>query len=107
MLYIISNMLNALILSLHSCFEETMYASVVLLVAFLALTFVAAYPAVEVSDNIRDGRIISQSPLQRRSVAYWWVVVWSSLRFVGQTNVFYRQYARYFMYHILRGWVVV
>ena len=48
---------------------------VVLLVAFLALTFVAAYAAVDVSDDIRDGRIISQSPQQRRSVAYWWVVV--------------------------------
>ena len=87
MLCIISNMLNALILSLHSCFEETMRASVVLLFAFLALTFVAAYAAVEVSDNIRDGRIISQSPQQRQSVAYWWVVILSSLRFVGETNV--------------------
>ena len=75
MLCIISNMLNALLFSLHSCFEETMHASVVLLVAFLALTFVAAYAAVDVSDDIRDGRIISQSPQQRRSVAYWWVVV--------------------------------
>ena len=47
-------MLNALLLSLHSCFEETMRASVVLLFAFLALTFVAAYAAVEVSDSIRE-----------------------------------------------------
>ena len=99
MLCIISNMLNALLLSFHSSFEDTMHASFVLLFAFLALTFVAAYAAVEVSDSIRDGRIISQSPPQRRSVAYWWVVIWSSLRFVGQTNVFYRQYARYFMSH--------
>ena len=99
MSYIISNILNALLLSLHSCFEETMRVIVVLLFAYLALTSVAAYAAVDVSDNIRDGRIISQSPLQRQSVAYWWVVVWSSLRFVGQTNVFFRQYALYFMSH--------
>ena len=88
MLYIISNMLNELLLSLHSCFEETMRASVVLLFAFLALTFVAAYAAVEVSDNIKDGRLISQSPPQRGSIGYWWVVIWSLLRFEGQTNFF-------------------
>ena len=80
-------MLNALFLSLKSRFEETMRASVVLLFAFLALTFVAAYAAVEVSDNIRDGHISYQSP-QTYIIAYWWVVAWSSLRFVGQTNVF-------------------
>ena len=34
---------------LQSCFEETMRASVFLLFAFLALVFVAAYAAVEVS----------------------------------------------------------
>ena len=52
MLFIISNMLNAIFMSLQSCFEETMRASVVLLFAFLAFAFVAAYAAVEVSDNI-------------------------------------------------------
>ena len=37
---------------LNSCFVETMRASVVLLFAFLALAFVAAYAAVDVSINI-------------------------------------------------------
>ena len=52
-------------LSLQSCFEETMRASVVLLFAFLALAFVAAYAAVEVSNNERGGRICPQSPTKR------------------------------------------
>ena len=55
-------MLNELFFSLHSYFEKTMRASVVLLFALLALTFVAVYAAVEVSDNIRGGRIRYQSP---------------------------------------------
>ena len=63
-------MLNALFFSLHSYFEETMRASVVLLFALLALTFVAVYVAVEVSDNIRGGgRIRYQSP-NSYSIAY-------------------------------------
>ena len=40
---------SVLFLSLQSCFEETMRASVVLLFAFLALVFVAADAAGEVS----------------------------------------------------------
>ena len=40
---------NVLFLSLHSCIEETMRASAVFLFAFLALAFVAAYAADEVS----------------------------------------------------------
>ena len=51
MLFVISIIMNALFLSFQSYFEETM--RVILLVAILAVTFVTAYAAVEVSDNLR------------------------------------------------------
>ena len=38
------------------------------------------------------------------TIVYWWVVAWSSLGFVGQTNDFYWQYARYLMAHGGRWW---
>ena len=47
-----NNLLNVSFIYLHSCVVETMRASVVLLFAFLALAFVAAYAADEVSVNI-------------------------------------------------------
>ena len=43
--------MNALLPSIQSCCEETMRASVVLTFAVLALVFLAAYAADQVSDN--------------------------------------------------------
>ena len=46
-----SGLTNLLFLCLHSCFEETMRAIVVVLFAVLALAFVAAHKAAGVSSR--------------------------------------------------------
>ena len=75
-----------------------MRASVVLLFAFLALAFVSAQAAAQVSNNIRGGPISSQSPTKRTALCNggWWLgghVLWD------KRMIYNSQYARFIMAH--------